>query len=310
MRTFHAAQPWPRITQLAGAASRSYVAVPFIGKESKELLPLARNSVLVTRFDKATLRQGGVCPDTIAQFIGSGVRVYQSDNLHAKVFVFPRRALIGSANCSLHSATKLVEACLESDDVDVVRDARKFVLGLVKVQAELTEDYVQAMKRYYRPPRFVALAPAEVPEGPKLWVVPLSYRDFNKTQETAATRAEARAKKLLTNKSAFEVDTCLIPLEYHERISTGDDVLQLIQGAPDDPLEAHSLGRVLEVLPIGGKSKEAVVSMERKKKLMYEELPDFGKRVGQPLGSWAKWATPHEIKDPSLSYAVRAAWQG
>jgi hypothetical protein len=307
MQIFHASQPWPRITQLARAAGKAYIAVPFIGQGSEKLLPIARDSVLVTRFDKNTLRQGGVCPGTVEQFIGSGVRVYQNNDLHAKVFAFAKRAVVGSANCSLHSAKDLVEACLETDDPTVIRSAKKFVLELAK--NELTTDYVKAMAKYYRPPRFPGLAPAEPSTDPKVWVVPLCYGKLTKAQQTATDQAEEAAEQLIHKKSRFGPDSCIIRLKGKHRISTGDEVLQLIDTEEDSEPEVHSLGRVLDVFPVKGKEdREAVVSLERKKGLPFKRKSVFEKRIGRPVTDWVTLSTPKELVDPVLIRTIRSVW--
>ena len=125
---FLAPTPLLRVTALA-QKFKGTVAVPFIGKGAAALLPLKTGSVLVTRMDEVSVRQGLVHPGEVAKLIRRGVSVHCCSNLHAKVYVFGRRAVIGSANVS-RSSMGLVEAGIETTDPAVVRDARAFVLDL------------------------------------------------------------------------------------------------------------------------------------------------------------------------------------
>src|SRR5437879_954134 len=99
--TFLSANIWPELRRLAKSKSRrALVAVPFVGRNAARQLALRAGDILVTKFDEAAIRQGLVSPHAIVAFIQRGVNVYSVSNLHAKVFVFGRRAIVGSANVS------------------------------------------------------------------------------------------------------------------------------------------------------------------------------------------------------------------
>lgn len=65
-------------------------------------------------------------PAALAHYLGAGVRVLSSPNLHAKVIVTDRRAVIGSANAS-HNSTVADEAVIITDDPDLIAAARTFI---------------------------------------------------------------------------------------------------------------------------------------------------------------------------------------
>jgi hypothetical protein len=91
---------------------------------------LRRGDVLVTKFDAASIRSGLVNPREIVTFIKRGVEVHSVSNLHAKVYVFGRIAVVGSANVSASSELQLVEGACEIHVSSVVSQCRGFVLSL------------------------------------------------------------------------------------------------------------------------------------------------------------------------------------
>jgi NgoFVII-like restriction endonuclease len=82
-----------------------------------------------------------------------GVIIYSVPNLHAKVYVFDGLAMIGSANVSSNSATKLVEAMARLTDRNAIRSAKKFVHDLC--YDELSPGTINQLQKLYKPPRFV-----------------------------------------------------------------------------------------------------------------------------------------------------------
>lgn len=81
---FHAPHPWPQIKKYA-AKQKSWVAVPFLGKGSAIDLPITEGSVLVTRFNRESIKAGQVNPSEVLKLINRGVQVYNYSSLHAKV---------------------------------------------------------------------------------------------------------------------------------------------------------------------------------------------------------------------------------
>jgi hypothetical protein len=122
---------WPRLRRLAKTKRRrAFVAVPFLGSGAAKRLPLRDRDILVTKFDAASVRADLVNPSEVVNFIKRGVEVHSVTNLHAKVYVFGRRAVVGSANVSSTSEHHLVEAACEFSDRKMVAMCREFVLAL------------------------------------------------------------------------------------------------------------------------------------------------------------------------------------
>jgi PLD-like domain len=170
------------------------VAVPFFGKGGAKLLPLQENSVLVVRCDESSVRAGLVDPSELLQLSKKKVRIHSCENLHAKVFVFGRTAIVGSANVSRGSSKFLIEAGLETTDHALVAACRSFVDSLRG--DEISEDWLRKLVPLYRPPRLssssqrqakTALSPT--PQHSDLWAVKLRSIDYDDIDKRNLRRA-------------------------------------------------------------------------------------------------------------------------
>jgi phosphatidylserine/phosphatidylglycerophosphate/cardiolipin synthase-like enzyme len=140
---------WQKITSLAQKAKRRYAAVAYLGAGAFELLPLGSGDLLVVDLSLSSVRSGQTNPYEIEKYIRNEVEVHSRPNLHAKVFVFDKRAVISSANVSHNSQNNLVETAIITNDKEVVRAARGFVFSL---RGEyVTPAYVKTCKREYQP---------------------------------------------------------------------------------------------------------------------------------------------------------------
>lgn len=184
---------WPRLTALA-RRHRGYVAVAYCNAGARRLLPLQAGSVLVVDASLHALKSGQTNPEELEKFVRAGVEVHNASCLHAKVFVFGRVAVIGSANVSRRSANYLQEAALLSTERDVVGDARDFVLS--QTGERLTIPRLRKLREIYRPPRFVPGGPlprrsshSKVPIQSPLWLVPLQYESWDELDHKQASKA-------------------------------------------------------------------------------------------------------------------------
>lgn len=262
-------RPWPRLTALSSRRGMAWVAVPYFGIGAAKMLPLAAGSVLVTRFDEAEIRSGQIHPLDIVELLERGVRVYQHKNLHAKVYVFGRRALIGSANVSKTSAG-MEEACIETTEPAVVQKAKEFVAGLQG--DELTVEYAASLQKLYRPPvRPVTRsgishkAQDDQSTHTRIWTVPLTYSPKSETD----TENEAAAAKLAKGKMS---DTSLFRLEHFHwfggemrKVAVGDRVMQVVQKGR--AMEFCPPARVVSIYRYrAGREYRWIFSLETRKK--------------------------------------------
>ena len=141
---------WARIRN-GVKAGPVQVAVAWWGSEMSRLLPLQKGSVLVVRADRETMKQGQTNPWDLEELLKRGVRIFPLRNLHAKVFVCGKFAVVGSMNASVSSwQGKLLEAAVEIRGAALVGAARKSVLKCAR-DKELDQDDIDELKEYYEP---------------------------------------------------------------------------------------------------------------------------------------------------------------
>jgi hypothetical protein len=200
---------WIRIRKSARSAKRrALVAVPFIGRGAADQLPLRRGDVLVTKFDRPSIRAGLIDPREIVAFIKRGVEVHTIGNLHAKVYVFGRTAFVASANISALSEHHLIEAGSEVIDRAFVDDCRAFVRGLTGDVVEL--EFARRQIPFYRPPHI----PAGLNRGKRsgrarptdLVAVSLSLVEYDERDSSAAAKAHSAARRHVRNRERFRLD--------------------------------------------------------------------------------------------------------
>ena len=143
---------WDDITRYARQSTRADVAVAYFGKGGARQLPLARGSRLVVNASLANVKAGATCPAELITLVRRGVKVFSYEGLHAKVYVFPRRACVGSANISAASAGALTEAVIMTTEAACIRRAREFV-GELCVGVPMGIEELKKLQKAYRPPR-------------------------------------------------------------------------------------------------------------------------------------------------------------
>ena len=139
---------WQRLKSFAQKAKRRYAAVAFLGAGAFEMLPLESGDLLVVDLSLPSVRSGQTNPYEVEKYIKNGVEVHSRAHLHAKVFVFDTRVVVGSANASHNSRDNLVETAIVTNNKEIVRAARGFVFSL---RGEyVTPAYLKACKRKTR----------------------------------------------------------------------------------------------------------------------------------------------------------------
>lgn len=259
--TFLAPCPLDRVKALA-TKSRGFVAVPFIGKGAASLLPLKAGSVLVTRVDEQSVRQGVVHPGEVAKFIRRGVTVHACSNLHAKIYVFGRRAVVGSANVSASSA-RMLEGAVETTDVAVVKQAKEFVLGLCADAIGL--EYARSLTSLY-PEEKAGMngrrGRAAAPSHSRMFVAPVISEDWSAAARAADEIARPVAERAIADSRGSRLD----PFDWNgsdwKRLVTGDRLVQ--RRGKGRGYEFEPPSRVIHIEPYSG---GAIVYLERQKRL-------------------------------------------
>lgn len=138
---------WKAIKANAANAKRRYVAVPYVGLNAPEILPLRKGDVLITNLSETCVRMGSTRIEPIEQYLAKDVGVFNCVSLHAKVFCFDSSIIIGSANLSASSNSRLVEAAV------LLRAPKAVSAGLAFIESLATEEvtpaYLRLCKAWY-----------------------------------------------------------------------------------------------------------------------------------------------------------------
>ena len=117
-----------RIAALAQVSTEGRFAVAFWGIGAGEDLNILRLGSRAKVL--CNLATGGTNPREIANLRNAGVRVLQSDDLHAKVYLFPGGAVIGSSNASANGLSLQGAECAGWNEANVFTADPGFLAGL------------------------------------------------------------------------------------------------------------------------------------------------------------------------------------
>lgn len=253
---------WKRITQLSKTCARAQVAVAYVSKGARNLLTLGPGSLLVVDACEDAVRSRCTNPAELLYFQRKGVEIHSVANLHAKVFVFGSRAIIGSANVSNRSADYLQEAVVETSERNIVASCRAFVL---KLRGEVLErPHLLELQNLYNsvpakgiPRRSETGSRSLVTHAP-LWLVPLQENGWDEAEKRLADLGRPEAKRKL-NRRFFDLDEFSWKgnLLYSE-LRVGDLVLQVT----DTPNAGTMFSRAAHVVHIQrsrGQSRRMIV---------------------------------------------------
>jgi hypothetical protein len=252
-----------RVTKLAKETKKEcFVAVAYFGQGASELLPLPKNSVLVVNMSEAAVRGCNTCPAEVEKMLrpGRGIKVYSCPGLHAKMFVFDDRAIVGSNNATMPSKFTLIEAAIETTESKVISECIDFVKAhcLTKITKKETAE----------------LGPLWIPTGGTggglssgkrfLWAVGLCRRKWDEKDTQEAKKARPLAEKLLGDPTKFRLeDFCW---EGRENISDGDLLMQVMKEA-NNRVMLHAPGTVLRAQKYHvGRSDRMIVFLKVPKK--------------------------------------------
>jgi hypothetical protein len=143
---------WARLSRISKERSQTAcIAVAYFGKGAAKLLSLKKGSQLVVNASDETVKAGQTCPADLIRLQRRGVRIFNYEHLHAKIYVFGRIAAIGSANASRNSANVLTEAAVVTTERELVSAAKAFVQSIAK--NEMGPDELRRLQKLYREPK-------------------------------------------------------------------------------------------------------------------------------------------------------------
>jgi hypothetical protein len=311
----HTENIWPRITKLC-RTGRAFVAVAFLGKGARKLLPLRRGSVLVVNASEGCVKQGQTCPAELMKFVRAGVDVHSAPDLHAKVFAFPKSAIVGSTNASKSSAKYWHEAVVISGDSRLVKQAREFVLDVSGERLPMKR--LEQLNKLYQPPRGGPKPgvvgkrrrskQASSPERSPLWAVNVEVGRWDAHDDVQAERGRPAATERL--RRGEELDEFAYQGAETARLQRGAQVVQIVH---------H--GKRTIIAPVGtivGRRAFRVGKHRTLRAIMFVAAPEGRRgielsRAKKRLGGDAKvlstGANLRLVRDRAVSQAIRQLWR-
>ena len=218
---------WPAIREIAEKNSaRTVAAVPYFGAGALLQLGLKEGDCLVVQFTEGAVKAGQIDPREVLKALREGIKVFSYSGLHAKVYVFGKTAVIGSANASSSSET-LVEACVVTREAALVASARRFVrsIALQEVSEELARQWVKHI-----PQRRTVLGTASKKGSLEpIWLLPLEVIPRDEVDERHFEREEPVARKSMEHPRVGRLHDFCFSGALAKDFQVGQRVVQLVK---------------------------------------------------------------------------------
>jgi hypothetical protein len=200
---------------------KSQVAVAYFGTTGAKMLPLKKGSSLLVDASEKAVKSGQTNPSELLKLYKKGVFIYSQTNLHAKVYVFGNKSIIGSANVSDNSANHLQEVVMVSSQQKLAAESRKFILS--NCILELGDAELKRLKQLYKPPRIENKAkskasPKNNDTQKRLSVIKLEEVRISDEHYKESQQGKVRAKRLIKDFKRHRIDDFIVGKKLNYRI--------------------------------------------------------------------------------------------
>lgn len=136
---------WPRIRQLARASKKKRAAIAYVSSDSD--IQFHEQDVLIMNASDSAIGSGQTSATVLRKAFHAGAELYSNPNVHAKLLVFDRTVIVGSANASHFSRDYLHEAAVETDSPSVVGPALAHLEDLKRQSERINDDFIRRIGR-------------------------------------------------------------------------------------------------------------------------------------------------------------------
>jgi hypothetical protein len=189
---------WPEIRKRAKASKSLTVVSAYLGTHPDKLLKWPHRAIVVSDLSEGTVRRG-VCSAKGALRLRKKKKatILQCRDLHAKIYLFDKAAVVASANLSAESSDKLLEAGVlftGSEVAPVRNEVQRLVRRSVLLEDAVIENWSKIEPRRKAPkgrkvPRAQVTVSDLLSDGRTVWLVDCyPYED-------APGEAKAKARK-------------------------------------------------------------------------------------------------------------------
>jgi len=191
---------WKQVSPLAKDAKRRLVAVAYVTTDGQ--IGFRQNDVLICDASDRAIENRETSARLLQSLYQKGVELRSRSDLHAKVAVLGRHALIGSCNLSTTSAKDLTELALLSDRKQIVAQATAFIHALREESVQIDDDFLRRILKIKvkttrrRKVKHNALTPHL---GNKVWIVSVNElaKDSFPKEQISVQIAEEKATALV-----------------------------------------------------------------------------------------------------------------
>lgn len=305
--SFHTEDVWPTITALC-RKGRGHVAVAFLGAGSYDLLPLSEGSILVVNASLDAVRQGLTNPSELIKFVKKKVKVHTAQDLHAKVFAFPHRVVIGSANASKSSARYWQEAAVASSERAIIEGAHEFVRRMCGQRLTLAELRALEGEAPKRAPKLLGQGGVrkDGPDRAPLWVTRIVRGAWDAETTALASRVRPAAKARLEDGDTL--DTFSWPRRGAAGFQPGHQVVEILEEGDRILVYPPATILVPPAETAKGKGATSVVFTGRPKDQSALELKKAQRALGRHREVLGIKKAMHLVSSRAAAQALRQLW--
>ncbi len=310
--TFLQSELWGKIKGLAKRSKRKDIAVAYLGSGASKLISLGKGDTLVVDMSSQAVKSGQTNPFEVEKYIESGVEAFSCANLHAKVYLFDKTAVISSGNLSIHSQNALVEAGVVTQEPTVLKSARGFIKS---IQVEpITPEYLKLRKQQYRPPEFSdggnhrQHTKEVVPAYSRLWLNGIEDVKLSEEEERISERESEKAVKEIKDKRRHEVNSIRWQgnSPFTRTVQKGDLMILIWNGKVYPPCRVVRISKKYQLSNI--KTPRFFILVEQKKKPKLFRWLAFKKTLSQVGLAKLTPGSTREVKSPTASHMILGLW--
>ncbi|GEP45870.1 phospholipase D family protein [Brevifollis gellanilyticus] len=186
---------WSTAVKLAKKAKHRQAAIAYV---TSDRIKFGKGDLLIVDASEDTIKSGGTAAPVLRQAFRRGAVVCSHPNLHAKVLVLDRAAIIGSANLSDTSANDLEECAVLTQEPALLWKTRAFLQQLRELSTVLTGKELNALCALPvvpRKPKRATVKRTKAQAG-RHWIIGITeIKDggMSKDDEATVQRGEDRA---------------------------------------------------------------------------------------------------------------------
>lgn len=222
---------WRKIKQLSTNSKRTKIAVAYLGSGASKLISFKKGDTLILAMSLNNVKMGLINPFEVEEICNRGVQIFNVSNLHAKIYLFDKKILVGSPNISLNSSDNLIESAILTNDKNTITDAEAFFRkhSIEKVET----DYIELCKKHYNPPEFNGKKTMKYGKGPRLsrlWVINTKSIALSDEELKILEEDKDVYERKIADKKTFQLDEIKYPIKakFINEVQEGDIIIEIL----------------------------------------------------------------------------------